>query len=124
VTWREFVVHYADTLGVTAVFALLGSGLLLFIGADKTPLSRGRAVTVLAAGQFVSAIATAFVHGYLGWSIFVAPAIGAVAGLVALPVILAVAKGGRRVEMRADDIADTALEKLSVKKGSGAGEPT
>lgn len=116
-TWREFIHTYADTLGVTALFALLGSGFLLFVGADRTPLSRGRAVTVLAAGQFVSGIATAFVHGYLGWSIFVAPAVGSVCGLVALPLILAVAKGGRRVEMRADDIADSGLDKLGVKKG-------
>lgn len=116
-TWRDFLNQYADTMGVTALFALLGSGFLLFIGGDRTPLSRGRAVIVLAAGQFVSGIATAVVHGYLGWSIFVAPAVGAVCGLVALPIILAVAKGGRRVEMRADDIADMGLDKIGVKKG-------
>ncbi len=119
-TWRDFVHHYADTLGVAAFFALLGSGLLLFVGSDKVPLSRGRALTVLAAGQFVAAIATAFVHGVLGWSIFLAPFVGAVCGLVALPIILAVVKGGRRVEMRADDIADTALDKVGVKKGGDA----
>ncbi len=112
-SWREFLNHYADTLGVTAAFALLGSGFLLWVGADKVPLSRGKALIVLAAGQFVSGIATAFVHGYLGWSIFVAPAVGSVCGLVALPIIMAVAKGGKRVEMRADDIADKAIDKVS-----------
>lgn len=116
-SWRDFLHQYADTLGVTAIFALLGAGFLLFIGGDKAPLSRGRAITVLAAGQFVSGIATAIVHGYLGWSIFLAPAVGSVCGLVALPLILAVAKGGRRVEMRADDIADSGLDRLGVKKG-------
>lgn len=119
-SWREFLHHYADTLGVAAFFALLGAGFLLFVGADKVPLSRGRAISVLAAGQFVSGIATALVHGYLGWSIFLAPAVGSVCGLVALPIIMAVAKGGRRVEMRADDIADSALDKVGVKKDSGA----
>lgn len=119
-SWREFLHHYADTLGVAAFFALLGSGFLLFVGSERVPLSRGRAITVLAAGQFVSGIATALVHGYLGWSIFVAPAVGSVCGLVALPIILAVARGGRRVEMRADDIADAGLDKLGVKKGPDA----
>ncbi len=110
-SWRDFLSHYADTLGVTAMFAMLGSGFLLWIGSD--PISKGKALAVLAAGQFVSGIATAFVHGYLGWSIFVAPAVGATCGLVALPIILAVAKGGKRVEARADDIADKAIDKVS-----------
>lgn len=116
-TWREFLNQYADTMGVTAVFALLGASFLLWTEADrKAPLSRGRALTVLSAALLVSGIATAFVHGYLGWTIFVAPLVGAVSGLVALPLILAVAKGGRRVEMRADDIADKGIDLLPGKK--------
>lgn len=118
-TWREFLANYADTLGITALFAFFGSGFLLWAGVDAvTPISKGRALIVLAAGQFVSGIATAFVHGYLGWSIFAAPAVGSVCGLVALPIIMAVAKGGRRVEMRADDLADKGIDLLPGRKSS------
>ena len=110
-SWRDFVATYAETLGVSAMFALLSSGMLLWIGSE--PISKGRALLIVAAGQFVTGIATAFVHGYLQWSIFVAPAVGATCGLVALPVIWTVVKAGRRVEGHADEIADKAIDKVT-----------
>lgn len=116
-SWRDFLNQYADTMGVTAVFALMGASFLLWTEAGtKAPLSRGRALTVLSAALLVAGVATAFVHGFLGWTIFVAPLVGVVSGLVALPLILTVAKGGRRVEMRADDIADKGIDLLPGKK--------
>ena len=109
--WKDFLANYAETLGVSALFAMLSSGMLLWIGSE--PISKGRALMIVAAGQLVTGAATAFVHGYLQWSIFVAPAVGATCGLVALPVIWSVVKAGRRVEGHADDIADRAIDKVT-----------
>jgi len=109
--WREFLSNYAETLGVSALFAALSSGMLLWIGSE--PLTKGRALLIVAAGQFVASIATAFVHGYLQWSIFIAPAVGATAGLVALPAIFTVVKAGRRIEGHADELADKAIDKVT-----------
>ena len=110
VGWHEFFDKYLETLGVSALFAALSSGMLLWIGSE--PITKGRALLIVAAGQFVAAIATAFVHGYLNWSIFVAPAVGATCGLVALPAIWTVVRAGQRVEGHAEEIADKAIDKV------------
>lgn len=117
-SWAQWWAANVETLGVALTFAFGGSGFLLW-AVDKGPFSTGRVLSVIAAGQFVTGIATAFVHGYLGWSIFVAPAVGSVCGLVALPMIFAIAKGGKRVETRADDIADKGINMIPGK-GDGA----
>lgn len=109
--WHDFLSKYAETLGVSALFAALSSGMLLWIGSE--PITKGRALLIVAAGQFVASIATAFVHGYLQWSIFVAPAVGATCGLVAMPAIWTIVKAGRRVEGHADEIADKAIDKVT-----------
>ena len=112
--WREFWDHYWQTLGVTAAFAFGGSGFLLW--ASSQTVSPGRALLVIAAGQGVQAAATAFFMGYLGWNIFLAPVVGLVCGLVALPLILAVVKVGQRIEDRAGDIADQQIDRFGRKK--------
>jgi hypothetical protein len=109
--WHEFLAKYAETLGVSALFAALSSGMLLWIGSE--PITKGRALLIVAAGQFVASIATAFVHGYLNWNIFVAPAVGATCGLVALPAIISVVKAGKTVEGHAGDIAEKAIDKVT-----------
>lgn len=119
-TWREFWTQYADTVGVALVFALFGSGFALWASSNKKPITRGQALVVVAAGLLVASIATALVHGYLGWNIFLAPCVGFLCGLLALPIIWTVIRGGRRVEMRADDLADHGLERLGVPKNKGA----
>ena len=57
-----------------------------------------------------------FVIGFLGWSIFIAPFVGFVCGLVALPIIRTVIKSGNRVEMRADDLTDKGIDLLPGRK--------
>ena len=113
--WTEFVWSYADSLGVAELFALFAGGILLHVGVPSLPdgkMSNGRAFLVLSAGMMVAAIATAIVIGYLGWSFLFAPLVGGVAGLVALPLILAVARGGKRVQDRAEDLTDRAIDKV------------
>lgn len=115
-SWLEFWNRYADTFGVTAVFSALGSGFLLWRSAEKKPLTRGRVLMVVLGGLLVSAITTAMAHGYLGLSIFLAPLLGTICGLTALPLMSAVMKGGDRVEERAPDIADKGIDLLPGRK--------
>jgi hypothetical protein len=109
--WAKFWDENIGTVGVSALFAILGGGMLMWIGAE--PLSRGRALMIFSASQVVNAAATIFVHGYLQWSPFVAPVVGTVCGLVALPAIWTVVKMGRQVEGHADDIANKAIDKVT-----------
>jgi len=116
-SWRDFFDQYAETLGIALVFGFGGSGFVLWLGANRQPITPGQALSAISAALLVTAIATAFVHGYLGWNIFLAPFVGFVCGLVALPIIRAVIKGGQRVETRADDITDGAIDRVAGKKG-------
>ena len=119
-TWTQVWHDLSDTLGVTAAFAGLGSGMALWINnkrqttPDATP---GQALTVIAAGQLVAASAAIFVHGYLEWPVVVAPAFGAVCGVLGIVIIRTLVKGGQRVEDRADDLADKAVSLLPGKGG-------
>jgi uncharacterized membrane protein len=113
VTWREFLNIYADTLAVALGFATVGAGFVLWINGRVQPITQGQALLVIAAALLVACIATAILHGYLGLSIFLAPLVGTVCGLVALPLIRAIIKAGTRVEARADDIADKAIDKVT-----------
>lgn len=114
-TWREFLNQYAETLGVALAFAFMGSALLLKVDNKPSP-TPAQALTVILAGLLVASCATAFVHGYLGWNIFVAPFVGLVCGAVALPIFRTLIKASKRVEDRADDVADSALDRAGIKK--------
>ena len=111
-TWREFIETNADTLGVTLFFAALGSAFMLRV----RPVTPGKALTVFAAGQLAGNVATAVCFGYLGWSIFLAPLIGTLCGLVGLYILMTTIKAGARVEDRGSDVGDVLIEKLGKKK--------
>lgn len=114
-TWQQFIQRYAETLGITLAFAFGGAGLLLWSSREKYTTSRG--LLVIAAGQCLGAGATAFVHGYLGWNIFVAPVVGVVCGLVALPILVGIAKVGERIGQRFPDLGEKLLNKYVPWKG-------
>jgi CHASE2 domain-containing sensor protein len=106
--WLDFWNKTAETLGIAAAFCFAGAGFLLWVAEEKHPPKR--VVTVIIAGQITNAATTAFVHGYLGWSIFIAPLIGLVCGLTAVPLLMAVIRGG---ESNADGIIGAAIRKLT-----------
>lgn len=111
--WREFINLYADTLGVALGFAVGGAGMALWVRGRTEQITRNQALATIAAAMLVACITTAIAHGVLGWSIFLSPLLGFVAGLIALPIIRAVIKGGERVEDRADDIVDKGIDKVT-----------
>ena len=110
--WQDFWRDYAETLGIALAFAFGGSAFALWNVANPT-VRQG--FSLIVGGQFVTAIATIVMHGYLGWSVFWAPAIGAVGGLCAMPILFAVMKGGKRIEDRADDLTDSAIKRVTGK---------
>ena len=114
-TWNQFIERYAQTLGVALAFAFAGSGLLLWSSRDKHTTARG--FLVIASGQCLGAGATAFVHGYLAWNIFVAPAVGVVCGLVALPILVGIARVGERIGQRFPAIGEKLLDRYVPGKG-------
>lgn len=118
-TWTQVWHDLSDTLGVTAAFAGLGSGMALWINAKKptTETTASQALIVIASGQLVAGSAAIFVHGYLEWPVVVAPAFGAVCGVLGIVIIRTLVKGGQRVEDRADDLADKAVSLLPGKGG-------
>lgn len=106
--WLDFWNKTAETLGIAAAFSFLGAGFLLWVTATEHSVRRG--LTVIMGGQILTAASTAFVHGYLGWSIFIAPVIGLACGLVAVPILMAVIKAG---ETRAGDLIDAGIKKVT-----------
>jgi hypothetical protein len=111
--WSEFWKSYQETLAVAAAFAFGGSGFVLW-SVDSASVRHG--LLVIIAGQVVNAATIALLHGYLGWSIFVAPFAGIVCGIGATPLLSAVMKGIRRVEVRADDITDAGIKRVTGKE--------
>lgn len=110
--WSDFWKAYSETLAVAAAFAFGGSAFVLW-KVDNATAKRGALVII--SGQFVNAAATVLVHGYFGWSIFVAPIVGLTCGIVAMPILNTIMKGGARVESRADDIADAGIKRVTGK---------
>lgn len=106
-TWAEFWAKTADTIGIGAAFSFIGAAYLLWVSPNEHSVSRG--FTVILAAQILNGVTTAFVHGYLGWSIFIAPVVGLVCGLVAVPVLMAVIKTSNE---RAADVIAAALKRL------------
>ncbi len=86
--WLDFWNKTGETLGIAAAFAFGGAAFLLWVSPEAYTPKRG--LTVILGGQVLNAATTAFVHGYLGWSVFVAPAVGLVVGLIAVPVMMAI----------------------------------
>lgn len=116
-SWREFWENEADTLGITLFFSALGSAFMLWATDRSNPITKARAISVLVAGQLAGNIASAFVFGYLEWSIFLAPLIGTVAGLVGIFGLLTIIKAGKRVEDRSDDVGDIVIKKMGGRDG-------
>lgn len=114
-TWQQFIDRYAQTVGVALAFAFGGAALLLW--SSRETYTTSRAFLVIASGQCLGAGATAFVHGYLGWSIFAAPFVGVVCGLIALPILLGIAKVGERFGQRLPDLGEEVVNKYVPKKG-------
>ncbi len=86
--WLDFWNKTGETLGIAAAFCFGGAAFLLWVSADKYSPQRG--LTVIIGGQILNAATVAFVHGYLGWSLYIAPVVGLVCGLVAVPVLMAI----------------------------------
>lgn len=110
--WREFLDQFRETLGVSAVFAFGGAALHLW--SRKETFSGGKAFSVVLASQMTTAGVSVVVHGMLGWNIFLAPVVGLVCGLIALPVIGGVIVLGERL---GGVLPDFALAMLAKWKG-------
>lgn len=107
--WREFFEQFRETLGISAVFAL--GGAFLHLWSRRETYSTGKAFMVIVASQLTTAAVTAIVHGMLGWNVFLAPVVGLVCGLVALPVIGGVVVLGEKIGASAPDLAMALLAK-------------
>lgn len=114
--WQQFLDRYAQTLGVTLAFAFGGAGLLMW--SSREHYTTSSALLVIVSGLALATGTTAFVHGYLGWNIFVAPAVGLVCGLVALPILVGVAKVGERIGRRFPDIGEKIINRYAPDKDS------
>lgn len=109
----EWLSKHIEEFGITLSFAFFGSAMLLWVTAEKQPLSANRAGMVIVAGQLVGSCAALFAFGYLLWPWFVSPLIGAIAGISAIPVIRSVIKIAQRGEDRAGDIADAGINRVA-----------
>lgn len=109
-SWRDFFNEHGSTLGVTLVFAALGSGISLWAADLSNPVTKTRALFVLATGQLVNFCVTVYCLGVLQWSQFVAPGVGAICGIIGISVISVIIK-------RAPQIADTGVDIALRKKG-------
>ena len=107
---REFIESNLDTFGVSAVFATLGSGFLLWKTAQAVPVTAMRAFMVIFSGLVVAAVATSFCVGYLKWDPTIAPFIGIIAGIIGIFALSTGVKVGQQVENRGDDIADRGID--------------
>lgn len=86
--WIDFWNKTGETLGIAAAFCFGGAAFLLWVSPETVSPKKG--FTVIMGGQILNGATTVFVHGYLGWSVFVAPVVGLACGLVAVPVLMAV----------------------------------
>lgn len=108
--WSAWWNATAETLGITLAFAFGGAGFALWMAKD-TSIVRG--FVVILAGLMVASAATVIVHGYFGASPFLAPVVGVVCGLVAMPLLSAIAQIGQQ---RAADIVTGVVNKVFGKK--------
>ena len=96
--WLTWWHDTAETIGIALAFSFGGSGFVLWSGKDY---SVQRGLVVILAGLVVTAVATALVHGYFGGSAYLAPLVGLVCGIVAMPVLNAVAQISRERALEA-----------------------
>lgn len=106
--WLDFWNKMGETLGIAAAFAFVGAGFLLWSSTEAYSAKRG--LTVIIGGQILNAATTAFIHGYLGWNIFIAPIIGLACGLIAVPILNAVIKLGQE---KAGEWVEAGVRKLT-----------
>lgn len=110
-TWQEWFREHSLTLAITLGFASGGSLLLLWLRPGEA--GPWRFLLAWAAGQLVGASAAVAAHGYVGVSFFFAPLIGLCCGIVAVPLLRAVMRVSMRVEKRADDLGDRAIDVIT-----------
>jgi predicted membrane protein len=106
-------VSHLEELGLSLAFAFGGAGMVLWTGGGA--VDRRKAAMVVVGALFVDAAAVSITQGVLGWSSFYAVPVGLLCGLVGLPVLMTAIRAGRRVENRADDIADKGIDMIGKK---------
>ncbi len=116
--WVEFWNKTAETLGVAAAMGFFGSAFMLFTTPEEHSMRRG--LTVISAGQLLNFAATAFVHGYLGLSFFLAPFVGLACGLVGSFLLLAFIKFGQD---HSGDVVGALVKKVTGKDASQETKP-
>lgn len=114
-SWRDFIHANLDTIGVSAVFAALGSGFMLKSTENVFPITFTRTIMVLVAGQLVGVVAASALLGYFGWSIFLAPGIGALSGLVGIFILRGTIKAGEKAEDRGSDIGNAIVDRVAKR---------
>lgn len=111
----DWLWRHREELGLSLAFSLLSAVMVLMAGGDQ--VTKRKAFLVISAAFLVDAAATSFAMGAMNWPMFVAIPVGAVSGLVGLPVMMTVIRAGKRVEARADDIADKGINMIPGAKG-------
>lgn len=111
----DWLWRHREELGLSLAFAFLSAIMVLMAGGDA--VTRRKAFLVLFAALLVDAAATSLALGVMNWPMFVAIPVGAVSGLVGLPVMMTVIRAGKRVEDRADDLTDKGIDMLPGKGG-------
>lgn len=111
----DWLWRHREELGLSLAFAFLSAVMVLMGGGDQ--ITRRKAFLVLLAAMLVSTSASCVFLGVLGWPMFAAIPLGVLCGLVGLPVTMAAIRAGKRVEDRADDIADKGISLIPGQKG-------
>lgn len=106
----DWLWRHREELGLSLAFAFLSAIMVLMAGGDQ--VTRRKAFLVIFAALLVDAAATSLAMGVMAWPMFVAIPVGAVSGLVGLPLMMALIRAGKRVETRADDIADKGINMI------------
>lgn len=115
--WIEFWNRHAPTLAVSSFFALMASSFIVKAREKVIAVSLWRLFLVIAAGQMVDACALPILVGVFGWHWLLAPAIGVMAGLTGIFVLLTVTKVAERVEEKSDELGDGVADQIKRRMG-------